>query len=265
MVRIVIYLIVFILVMIGYVKCIEDSRIFFPVREIGATPAVLNIEFEDVYINTADNVKINGWFIPKSGAQYTVLFFHGNGGNIADRLDKIRMFYDMGLNLFIIDYRGYGKSSGRVSEKGFYIDAQAAYGYLVNTRRIMPDYIVLYGESLGAAVAIDLASNSQPAALIAEGAFGSIKEVGRAVHPFLSLFLIFDKFNSLAKVEGIGAPKLFIHSATDEIVPFSLGKKLYNRAVSPKQFVEITGGHNGAFLESQEKYVGSIKKFISNL
>ncbi|MBU1121523.1 MAG: alpha/beta hydrolase [Candidatus Omnitrophota bacterium] len=265
MVRVIVYILFFVFSMAGYVRSIENSKIFYPTKEIIETPRVLNVEFQDIYIKTSDNIKINGWFIPKPGARYTVLFLHGNGGNMGDRLDKINMFYDIGVNMFIVDYRGYGSSEGKVSEKGVYLDARFCYKYLVDDFKIAPEHILVYGESLGAAIAIDLVSNVEVAALITEGAFTSIKEVGKTVHPFLTLFLLSDKFNSLAKINHVTVPKLFIHSSSDELVPFSLGKKLYRKAVLPKQFVELTGDHNGAFIESQKKYIEAIKEFIDNL
>jgi fermentation-respiration switch protein FrsA (DUF1100 family) len=262
MIKILIYVVVLVCFMIGYVKYVENTKIYFPLKEIVVNPGFINFEFENVYVETADNIKLNGWFIPADNAQYTILFFHGNGGNIADRLDKIMIFHEMGLNMFIIDYRGYGRSEGRPSEKGLYLDAGASYYYLIKERGIEPEQIILYGESLGGAVAINLASKVSVGAVISEGLFGSMRDAGRKLYPVLSLFVISNKFNSLALVKEITVPKLFIHSKTDEIIPFSLGKKLYDAAIEPKQMVELEGGHNDAFLESKEKYVSEIKKFI---
>lgn len=265
MVRAAIYIFCLVIFMTGYVRYIENSKIFFPAQKLSATPSQIGIKFDDVYFHTPDKVSLNGWFIPKAGARYTVLFLHGNGGNIGDRLDKIKIFYDIGVNIFIVDYRGYGRSKGRISEKGFYVDAQSCYNYLVNNLKIEPNRILVYGESLGGAAAIDLASKVAAAGLIIEGAFTSIKELGKTVHPFLTIFLLSDKFNSLTKIHQITSPKLFIHSSGDELVPFGLGQKLYKKAAPPKQLVELAGDHNNAFIESRGKYIGEIKKFIDNL
>jgi fermentation-respiration switch protein FrsA (DUF1100 family) len=264
-VRLLIIIILFNLGMVGYVSYIENSKMFFPDRDIGFTPEMVSLEFEDVYIEAEDKVKINGWFIPAPDNRYTVLFCHGNGGNIAGRLDKIMLLRNIGASVFIIDYRGYGRSQGRPCERGVYADARAAYDYLVNGRGLKPEQIVLYGESLGGGVAVELASRLEVRALILEGAFSSIRDIGRKLYPFLSLFLTSNKFNSLAKIGKITVPKLFIHSRTDEIVPFSLGQKLYNAAVAPKQMVEIAGGHNSAVWDSKEKYISAIKEFVDNL
>lgn len=247
------------------IRYIETWGIFFPKKEIEVYPSVLNLPFEDIYIKTEDGVRINGWFIPYSNARWTLLFFHGNAGNIEHRLDKILMLREAGVNIFIIDYRGFGKSEGRLTEEGFYLDANAAYNYLVNIRRIRPEEIILYGESLGAAVVIDLAAKVKVSSLIVEGAFSGGRDMAVKIYPFLPAFLFSNKFNSLKKIKKVKAPKLFIHSINDEIVPFALANKLYQAASGPKELIELIGSHNTAFLDAKEKYVSSIRLFIEKL
>lgn len=259
------YVIIVAILFILYLRYIENKSIFFPMRTIELTPDYINLTFEDVYLKTPDNVKINSWFIPSNNAKYTILFCHGNAGNIAHRLDKIMIFHKMGIGVFIIDYRGYGKSEGKPSEKGIYLDSKAAYDYLLTKRNIRPENIILFGESLGAAAAIDLASKAKVGGLITEGAFSNAKDMARRIYPFLPSFVFKSKFDSIAKIKNIAAPKLFIHSKNDEIVPFDLAQKLYDAAGQPKQFVEIIGGHNSAFLDSEEKYGNSIALFIQKL
>jgi fermentation-respiration switch protein FrsA (DUF1100 family) len=249
----------------GYVKYIENKGIFYPVKEVEFDPSYIRLAFEDVYISTKDGFKINGWFIPSSNASYTILFCHGNAGNIGHRLDKINLLHGIGLNIFILDYRGYGRSQGKPSENGFYLDAQAAYDYLVNNRKIDPKKIILYGESIGTAVAIDLAAKVEVKAFIVEGAFSSGKDMAKRIYPFLPPLIFSNRFDSSAKIKKISAEKLFIHSREDEIVPLALAMKLYSFADAPKQFIEIYGGHNTAFLDAKEKYIFSIKSFIDNL
>lgn len=265
MIKGIMYILVALGIFFAGVKYIETKGIFFPVKEIMLTPEVINLTFEDVYIKTQDNVQINSWFIPHEGARYTMLFFHGNAGNNGDRLDKILLLYGLKVNIFIIDYRGYGKSEGAPSEKGIYLDAKAAYDYLVNDRKIKPEQIILYGESLGAAVCIDLASKVEVKTLILEGAFSRGRDMARIIYPFLPPFLFSNTFDSFSKIKEINAPKLFIHSINDEIVPFESAQKLYQAAKPPKQFIDLTGGHNTAFLDSKDKYTSSIKTFIENL
>jgi len=249
----------------AYVKYLEYKGLYYPAKEILIYPSSAGISFKDIYITTQDNVKINGWFISNPKAKYTLLFFHGNAGNIGDRIDKLQLLYQAGLNIFIIDYRGFGKSRGRPSEPGFYRDAFAAYDYLLNTINVKPEQIVLYGESLGTAIAVDLAFHRKVKALILEDAFSCGWDMAVKIYPFLPGFIFSNSFDSLTKIKEINAQKLFIHSRDDEIVPFNLAKKLYDRAKGPKEFLETRGDHNNAFLSSQQSYISSISTFIEKL
>jgi hypothetical protein len=249
----------------AFVKYLEIGSVFFPTQAIEFTPAYINLAFEDIYIDTPDGVKINGWFIPCDNAKYTLFFLHGNGGNISHRLDKIGLLNKTGLNIFIIDYRGYGRSPGKPSEAGIYRDAQAGYDYLINRRKISPGNIVAYGESLGTAAAIDLASKVELKALIVEGAFSSGRDMAKRIFPLIPWRAFSDSFNSLRKIKEVTVPKLFLHSLNDEIVPLALSKKLFDRASGLKHFGELAGSHNTAFLDSQDKYLSAIAAFIKQL
>ncbi|MCM8771092.1 MAG: lysophospholipase, partial [Candidatus Omnitrophica bacterium] len=200
-IRIIIYIIIGFVLLFGYIKFLERNGVFYPNKKIEITPASLNITFDDVYIKTKDNLKINGWFIPAQDAKYTFLFFHGNAGNLQDRIEKIIIFKELGVNVFIIDYRGYGRSEGRPSEHGLYLDAQAAYDYLVNQRNFSPNQIILFGESLGTAVAIDLASKIKSRGVILEGAFSRGKDMAKAIYPYLPRFFFSNIYDSLTKVK----------------------------------------------------------------
>lgn len=264
MVRLLINLGLVVCFALGYVKLIERYQVFFPSKEVDFHPALIDLSFEDIYIKTEDRLTLNGWFIPSSSAKYTLLFLHGNGGNIGHRLEKLRLIlraYNQ-LNILIIDYRGYGRSQGHPSERGIYLDAQAAYDYLLSQRNINPEEIILYGESLGTTVAIDLASKSKVKALILEGGFSSGQDMAKILYPFLPGFLFTGKFDSLRKITKTSVDKLFIHGIDDQVVPFSLGKKLYQAATGNKQLVELSGGHNSIFMDSQDKYLSSITTFI---
>lgn len=254
-----------VVIITGCVKYIENKFTFYPEKRIEFYPSVFNLDFEDVYVKTEDEIRINGWFIPQSNVKYTLLFLHGNGGNIGTRLKKLLMLHNTGINIFIIDYRGFGKSKGKGSEKGLYFDAKAAYNYLVDIRGIQPEQIILYGESLGAAVAIDLACNAKVKAIIVEGAFSRGRDMADKLCPILPKPFFSNSYDSLKKIENVQVPKLFIHSRNDEIVPFALANKLYNASPEPKELVEIDGGHNTAFLVSQKKYISSIGLFIEKL
>ncbi|MFH0732977.1 MAG: alpha/beta hydrolase [Candidatus Omnitrophota bacterium] len=265
MFKILIYIIIIVVILTTYIRYIEGRSIFFPMKRMEFTPDFANLPYEDVYITTQDNVKINGWFIPGDNAKYTLLFCHGNAGNISHRLEKIIILRDIGVNIFIIDYRGYGNSEGSPSEKGLYIDARAAYDYLVNTRKNAPENIIIYGESLGGAVAVDLASKVKAGALIAEGTFSSARDMAKKMYPFLPALVFSSRLDSVSKIKKVGAPKLFIHSKNDEIVPFILAIKLYNAAGEPKDMIELFGGHNTYHIDSKNKYISSIAKFLSRL
>jgi len=228
-------------------------------------PTAYSMPFEDVYIKTKDGLTINGWFLPRGNARHTLLFFHGNAGNIGHRLEKLQMLSDIGINIFIIDYRSYGKSQGKPSEKGLYLDAVCAYQYLVDNRIIPPGQIIVYGESLGGAVAIDLASKVKVGGLITEGVFSDEADMAWTVFPGMPAFILNNKFDSLKKIKKVKAAKLFIHSIDDEIVPFELGRKLYSAAGEPKQFAKIRGGHNNAYMASKKEYISAVSSFVGTL
>jgi len=248
-----------------YIRFLEHRSIFFPTQAIEITPQAANLEYKDINFSTPDGITLHGWFIPYPGADLTFLLFHGNAGNVSHRIDKILLLREAKVNVFIFDYRGYGNSQGRPSEKGIYIDAKAAYDYLVKERNINPDSIILHGTSLGCAAAINLASKEKIGGLIVEGSFSKGRDVAKRLYPFLPSFVFSDSFNSLSKVKKITAPKLFIHSKNDEIIPFTLGKKLYASSSEPKRLAAIYGGHNTAFLDSREHYLTAVKEFIKEI
>lgn len=253
---------VFLILGVLYLRYIELRSIFYPLRKIEIAPQNGGLDYEDIYCPTEDGISLNGWLIKSPGARTTLLFFHGNAGNISHRLDKIALFYKLGINTFIIDYRGYGKSKGRPSEEGIYKDGRAAYDYL-SRRSDLGTKKIAYGESLGCAVAVDLSLHRQLDAVILDSAFTSAKDMARQVYPFIPSFLIVSKFDSLGKIKALNMPKLFIHSINDEIVPIFQGEKLFNAAKAPKEFLRITGGHNSGFFVSQELIREKLKNFLA--
>ena len=262
--NIIFYSIVLVLAFVWF-RNFEWRSIFFPTREFSYAPDVSGLEYEDVFMQTQDGQKLNAWFIPAKKSSFTLLFCHGNGGNISHRGGKIEIINKFGLNMFIFDYRGYGKSEGRPSEQGIYLDGRAAYDYLIKEKNIAPENIILYGESLGAAVATDLASKVEIRAIILEGAFTSAKDMSREIYPFLPTIFLKSKLDSLSKIKKIASAKLFIHSANDEIVPIHLSHKLFNAAPEPKTFRTIGGGHNTCHMDSQKEYTESIATFVDSL
>lgn len=192
-----------------------------------------------------------------------VLFFHGNAGNISHRLQTIELLNRLGLDTLIIDYRGYGRSGGQPSEKGLYLDAEAAYDWLRARPGTEPGSIVAFGRSLGGAVAVELARRRPVSALIVESAFASTAEIGRELLPFLPVpLLVTQRFDSLGKVRALAVPKLFIHGRDDEIIPFRHGTLLFNAAAAPKRFAALAGGHNDAFLLPENAYPEILAGFL---
>lgn len=248
-----------------YFRYIERRTLYFPMKEIEIRPVDLGMPYEDVYFNTDDGARLNAWYIPSQNSKYVLLFFHGNAGNISHRLEKVMLLNQLGLSCFIVDYRGYGRSSGRPNETGLYKDGEASYDYLVGECKISPENIILYGESLGGAVAVEVASKKKLRALITECTFSSTRDVSRAVYPFLPTVFISSKFDSASKIKNIGVPKLIIHSQNDEIIPFEQSKKLYRLSPEPKRHLVLMGGHNTCFLDSKDLYLSGIREFLEGL
>ena len=263
--KMIFYLIVGIILFLIFVRYLENTSIFYPERTLGATPKDLGLPFEDVTITTQDHVKLHGWLIKAPSARSTLIFFHGNAGNIGGRLGKIDFFHQIGLSVLIIDYRGYGKSEGHPTEQGIYDDATAAYDYLLQRDDMKGQNIISYGASLGGAVAIDLAIKRDVSCVIVDSTFSSAVDMAKRIYPFIPSFLIKSKMNSIDKVKDISAPILFIHSIEDQTVPFALGKKLYDAAPGKKEFIEITGSHTDGHIYDEEKIRNRIKAFLNNL
>jgi fermentation-respiration switch protein FrsA (DUF1100 family) len=241
----------------------EPGMIFYPTREIIVTPATMGFAFEDVYLKTSDGMKINGWSLPVDNAPVTVLFFHGNAGNISHRFEKLNVLRRLGASVFIVDYHGYGRSEGVPSERATYLDASAAYDYLTRQRGIPAKIIVLYGESLGSAVAVDLASKAQVGGVIVEEGFTSVGDVGQRMFPFLPVrWLVQNKYDTLSKIGRINAPLLLLHSAEDEFFEMRHAERLFAAAREPKQFVKLRGTHNEAFVTSEKIYRAALEEFL---
>lgn len=253
------------IVLILFIRFLEYKSLYFPLKKIEATPGEINLDYEDVVVTAKDGIKIYGWFVPANKPRATILFCHGNGGNISHRMEKISMFNFLNLNVLIFDYRGYGRSTGHPLERGLYLDAEAVYDYLVKRKHISAGEIIAYGESLGGAVAIDLAWKNELGGIIIEEGFTSLRDMGKKIFPFIPTSIYKSEFDSLRKIKDIRSPILIFHSVDDEIVPFELGRKLFDEAPEPKEFVQLQGGHNHAFLTSQELFMGKIDSFVNRL
>lgn len=254
----------YVLILIA-VYLFQSRLVFFPDRAMAGDPGHIGLEFEEVWLQSGGR-RIHGWFVPAAAQRATLLFFHGNAGNISHRMDSIRLFNQLRLSVFIFDYQGYGRSGGKAGESATYRDARAAWDYLTLERGLRPEEIVLFGRSLGGAVAIELATVTDPMALIVESCFTSAVDMGAKVYPWLPIRLVRRiRYNSLRRVGDIDVPKLFIHSIEDEVVPFGMGKRLYGRAQRPKQFLKIRGGHQDGFLVSGKLYADTIAEFLNSV
>lgn len=262
--RIIILIILGCIAFFSFVRYLESVSVFYPTRQIDIFPDHLGLPFEEIFLKTQDGVILNGWFIENPQASSSVIFFHGNAGNIGDRLDKILTFYELGLNVFIIDYRGYGKSQGKPSEEGMYQDATATYDYLVTRKDINPQRIIVYGASLGGVAAIDLATKRDLAALIIDSSFTSAADMCKRIYPFVPTVLMTTKMDSQDKIKKVKIPKFFIHSLDDEVVPFKLGQKLFELAPAPKDFLKVSGAHMEAHIASRGVFIEGVGKFLKD-
>jgi fermentation-respiration switch protein FrsA (DUF1100 family) len=198
----------------------------------------------------------------------TWLWFHGNAGNISDRLENLRQLHDeVGVGVFLIDYRGYGRSEGSPSEEGTYRDAEAALAYILSRSDVDRERIVYFGRSLGAGVAVELATRRPPFALILESPVPSIQDMVRHHYRFLPLgWLIRTKYDSLSKIGDVQVPLLVLHGDRDEVVPFKSGRKLFEVANEPKQFYAIEdAGHNDTVLVGGREYFQALREFVESL
>ncbi|MEK6799899.1 MAG: alpha/beta hydrolase [Planctomycetota bacterium] len=244
----------------------QRHLIYFPSRELEGTPGDVGLAYEDVSFTAADGVKLAGWYVPHATATATVLIFHGNAGNVSHRLHKLKVLHGLGYNSLIIDYRGYGRSDGEPSEGGLYLDAQAAWNHLVESRGESPSRIVVLGRSLGGAVAIDLASRRRPAALVVESSFTSLVDVGKFQYPFLPVaWILRDRFESIDKIGRVDCPKLFLHGQSDDLIPLSMAQALFDAASPPKLFVETPGDHNESGFTYAPVYAKALATFITNV
>lgn len=254
------------LIMTGYFFFGQSRLLYFPSPDIITTPGQIGLAYEDISFTATDGTHLSGWFIPAENNKTTILVCHGNAGNISDRLETIEFFNRLGYAVFIFDYRGYGHSEGSPSERGTYLDAQAAWDFLMNTKQMTPESIILFGRSLGGAIAARTAVANQPKACILESSFISVPELATDLYPFLPAKLLcrFD-YNTLAAVAKISSPLLITHSKDDEIVPFSHGQRLFQAAREPKTLLTIHGGHNTGFVQSAPQYQKGLQQFLRNL
>jgi len=248
----------------GLLFGMQSRLVYYPDlgREVIATPAARGLPYEEVQIVTVDREKLAAWWVPALGARGTVLFFHGNAGNISYRLDYLAMFRRLGYATLIVDYRGYGTSTGEPSEEGTYRDAQACWQWLT-ARGVAASDIVVFGESLGGGVATWIASREKPRALVLASTFTSIPDLATSIYPFMPVRLLTRiRYDNLARLPDVAAPVLIAHSPDDEIVPYAHAQRLYDSARSPKALVPLAGGHNDGLVYRREEWVQALARFL---
>ena len=257
-----------------YLYLSQDRMVFFPTRDLESSPGDIGLGFQEVRIDVTDGESIHAWFIPApsdsrandqsgDGGAPTVLFCHGNAGNISHRLETIECLVTLGANVMLFDYRGYGQSDGAPSETNMYADAAACYHWLTGSQDVPSNQIVLFGRSLGGAVAIELASRVDCAGLIVESSLTSAKEMGRLMFPCFPIGLMLRyEFNSIQKIGQVGCSVLVTHSPDDDVVPFAMGRRLYEKSAEPKRFVELRGGHNDRDYIADGTYVEAVRAIL---
>lgn len=242
---------------------VQSKLVYHPRRSLDATPSAVGLAYEDVSFEAADGVKLTGWYIPAERPGPVVLICHGNAGNISHRLDSIEIFHALGLSVFIFDYRGYGYSEGKPTEAGTYLDAEAAWAWLATDRGVKPENIVVFGRSLGGAIAARLAGDCEAGALILESSFTSMSDLAADTFWFLPVrWLISFDYDTIGSLRKVRLPVLVVHSREDTLIPFRHGRRLFEAAGEPKSMLEITGTHNWGFVSSGDHYRQGLKTFL---
>lgn len=244
----------------------QDSMAYYPQigREIYTTPREHGLDYEPLSLATPDGERLDAWFVPASQSRGVVLFLHGNAGNLSHRMDSIVMFHRLGYSMLIFDYRGYGRSTGKPSEAGLYQDAQAAWDHLTRQRGIPPGHIVLFGESLGGAMAAWLAAREKPGALVLSSVLVSAPALAADLYPWLpARWLVRMRYDTGSALAEVRCPVLVAHSPGDEIIPFRHGRLLFEAAAEPKVFLPLAGGHNDGFIFMREEWVDALAGFLN--
>ncbi len=242
----------------------EQRQVYVPSTWMEACE--LDCAFEDVYFTSRDGVRLNGWFMPapknSARARLVILLMHGNAGNLSHRASYYQAWLELGLNVFAFDYRGFGRSAGRPSEEGTYLDAQAAHEWL-RQKGFAPTEILALGKSLGGGVASELALRETIGGLILQNTFTSIPDIGSEMFPWLPVRRLHRiKYDTLAKLPRIHVPVLVAHSRIDQTIGFHHGERNFAAANEPKMFWEIAGGHTGTIEVGRARYLEGLKKFL---
>jgi uncharacterized protein len=248
----------------GGVRFFEWKNVYHPLRELEFTPADAGLDFEDVIFVASDDVELHGWWMPHPEARGTVIMFHGNAGNIGTRVWMAADLQRMNLNVFLFDYRGYGRSRGIASERGTYRDGAAAYEFVrAKYGDAEQPPVLLYGRSLGAAIALQCALDKPVKGLIMESAFASIEAMGRSMFPYLPVSLIARyKYDNISKIRNLKCPLLMSSSTADTLVPYEQTRSVFTAAPEPKFWSDLIGDHNDSGWHSSPEYWRQIIDFV---
>ena len=255
------------LIVIGYLFFNQKQMVYYPYNKLTATPEDMGIKYENMEIKISETETVHGWYIPSSdnSNKHVVLFCHGNAGNISNRLYTVQLFQTLDIPLLMFDYRGYGISKGEPSEENSYQDAQLCYKWLIKEKKYKEENIIVFGRSLGGGVGVELSLREKVKGLILESTFTSTGDLGNKLFPIFPIkwFLKY-KYESISKIKDLGCPVLIIHSSEDDLIPYYMGRELFETATEPKEFFDIFGGHNDReYLENPE-YIDNIKRFITD-
>jgi pimeloyl-ACP methyl ester carboxylesterase len=252
----------------------QDQLFFQPKRGLAATPDAADLDFEDLALTTPDGISLHAWWLPRPavpapdlpGTALTVLYLHGANTNLGDRVDALRYWHDLGFEILALDYRGYGRSSGRPSETGLYTDVETAWHWLTDRRDVPADHVLVVAESMGASLATHLASQVQPAGLVLEAGFTRAADVAVRRYRWLPVRqLIRIQLASEDRIGRIRCPKLLIHSIDDRTVPFTLARRLERRAAPPRDLLKIRGTHARACLEGGPRFHAGLRRWLAGL
>jgi pimeloyl-ACP methyl ester carboxylesterase len=255
------------LAVVVYTYLGQASKVYLPdlpSRELGASPADIGLSFDDVWLHTDDGLRLHAWYVPAQGERAALLYFHGNSGNISQRLDSVRIFHDLRLSVLLFDYRGCGRSEGRPTEEGTHRDALAAWAYLAQQRRVASQRLVILGRSLGASMAAWLATQRPAAALVVESTSTSAPNLAAEFFWWLpARRLTRFRYATRDYLAAVRCPVLVAHSPEDEIIPYRHGEALFAAAPEPKQLLRLRGSHEDGFMLSGEDYVRGLDGFLS--
>ncbi|MEW5993437.1 MAG: alpha/beta hydrolase [Candidatus Zixiibacteriota bacterium] len=243
----------------------QPKLVFYPLREFAVTPEQVGLNYEDVRIPVGSGERLHGWYFANAAdtpGKPVVLFCHGNAGNISHRLETVDVLLGLGADILLFDYRGYGRSDGAPSESKAYTDAAACYRWLTEERGVHPNQIVLFGRSLGGAVAADLAQKADCRSLILESTFTNAADMAKRLFPYIPTALLRFRFDTMRKLPGLDCPILICHSPEDEIIPYDMGCRLFETARNPKRFVSLRGGHNDREYFTDSAYIEALREFL---